>query len=48
MKVVFDQSCSDESGFDENGFDENGFWWKWFLMKMTTFILILMNPYLTT
>ena len=47
MKVVFDQSGSDESGFDESGF-----WWKWFLMKiflmkLTTYILILMNPYLT-
>ena len=52
MKVDFD-----ESGFDESGFDESGFWRKWFLMKvvfdenflmkLTTFILILMNPYLT-
>ena len=28
-------------------FDESGFWMKIFLVKLTTFILILMNPCLT-
>ena len=52
-----DENGFDENGFDESGFwwkwflmkvvfDESGFWWKFF-MKLTTFILILMNPYLT-